>query len=117
VPVPCPRPLTDAETAITLRVLEMAGAPEMKKLQRQVAAAIATHPCSCPCPSVGLAVDKAKAEPIAYEGRFDAEVYYETGAVMVWVDDGWLSNLETWWWSDDPPREFPPLDALRQAPP
>ena len=36
---------------------------------------------------------------------------------MVWVDDGWLSNLETWGWSDDPPREFPPLDALRTRPP
>jgi hypothetical protein len=35
----------------------------------------------------------------------------------VWVDDGWLSNLETWWWSDDPPRAFPPLDALRLEPP
>jgi hypothetical protein len=36
---------------------------------------------------------------------------------MVWVDDGWLSNLETWWWRDDPPRAFPPLDAFRMTPP
>jgi hypothetical protein len=36
---------------------------------------------------------------------------------MVWVDDGWLSNLETWWWSDDPLQEFPPPDALRPTPP
>ena len=49
--------------------------------------------------------------------RLELEVYYDTGAVMVWVDDGWLSNLETWWWSDDPPREFPPLETLRLTPP
>jgi hypothetical protein len=112
-----PRPLTDAEKAMVLRVLEMTQVPDLDKLRGQVEAAVATAPCDCPCPSVTLAVDHATAEPIAHQGRLDAEVYYDTGAVMVWVDDGWLSNLETWWWSDDPPHEFPPLDALRLTPP
>jgi hypothetical protein len=111
-----PRPLTDTEKSFVLRVLEMCGAPELDKLRRQVEVAVATGPCTCPCPSVSLAVDQRQAQPIAHEGRFDAEVYYDTGAVMVWVDDGWLSNLETWWWSDDPPLEFPPLDRLRLTP-
>jgi hypothetical protein len=117
VAVAYPRPLTGEEKAIALRVLEMAGAPEIDKLRRQVEIAVATRPCSCPCPSVELAVDHERAEPIAHGGRFDAEMYYDAGAVMVWVDDGWLSNLETWWWSDDPPREFPPPEVLRPTPP
>jgi hypothetical protein len=29
---------------------------------------------------------------------------------MVWVEDGWLSHLEIYWWSDDAPTEFPELD-------
>jgi hypothetical protein len=117
VGVSYPRPLTDAEKAMMLRGLEMTQAPDLEKLRGQVEAAVATAPCDCPCPSVTLAVDHARAEPIAQLGRLDVEVYYDTGAVMVWVDDGWLSNLETWWWSDDPPQEFPPLDALRLTPP
>jgi hypothetical protein len=58
-----------------------------------------------------------RRQSCAHEGRLDVEVYYDNGAVMIWVDDGWLSNLETWWWSDDPPKELPPLEALRLTPP
>jgi hypothetical protein len=112
-----PRPLTETEKAVLLRVLEMTDAPDLEKLRRQVEVATATAPCTCPCPSVGLAVDARQARPISHAGRLEVEVYYGSGAVMVWVDDGWLSNLETWWWSDDPPSEFPPLDSLRLAPP
>ena len=112
-----PRPLNETEKAILMRVFEMTGAPELDALTAQVDAGIATHPCECQCPSVGLAVDQARARPIAHEGRLNLEVYCDTGAVMVWVDDGWLSNLETWWWSDDPPRAFPSLETLRLTPP
>ena len=112
-----PRPLTETEKAVLLHVLEMTDAPEMDKLRGQVEVATATHPCTCTCPSIGLAVDARQAQPISHEACLDVEVYYETGAVMVWVDDGWLSNLETWWWSDDPPQEFPQLGALRLSPP
>jgi hypothetical protein len=112
-----PRPLNETEKAILVRVLEMTGAPDVDALREQVEAGIATRPCDCPCPSITVAVDQTRARPIALEGRLELEVYYDEGAVMVWVDDGWLSNLETMWWSDDPPREFPPLDALRLTPP
>jgi hypothetical protein len=115
--MPYPRPLTDTEKALVLRVLEMTGATHLDKLRSQIEVAVATEPCPCPCPSIGLAVDHEKAQPIPHEGRLDAEVYYDTDAVMVWVDDGWLSNLETWWWSDDPPVEFPPLNSLRTTAP
>jgi hypothetical protein len=109
--------LNETEKAVLIRVFEMTGAPELDALREQVDAGIATRPCDCPCPSVSLAVDQAHARPISHEGRLDIEVYYDTGAVMVWVDDGWLSNLETWWWSGDPPLEFPPPDSLRLTSP
>jgi hypothetical protein len=112
-----PRPLNETEKAVLLRVFELNGARELDALTEQVEAGIATRPCDCPCPSVSLAVDRARARPIAHHGRLELEVYYDGGAVMVWVDDGWLSNLETMWWSDDPPREFPALDGLRLTPP
>jgi hypothetical protein len=112
-----PRPLNEREKAVLMRVFEMTRAPELDALREQVEVGIAARPCDCPCPSVSLGVDRARARPISHAGRLDLEVYYDTGAVMVWVDDGWLSNLETWWWSEDPPTEFPPLDALRLSPP
>ena len=112
-----PRPLNETEKAVLIRVFEMTGAPELDALHEQVEAGIATRPCECPCPDVSLAVDQATARPITLGGRLDLQVYYDTGAVMVWVDDGWLSNLETWWWSDDTPPAFPPLDSLQLTPP
>ncbi len=98
------------------RVFEITRAPDLDGLRGQVEAGIATRPCDCPCPSITVAVDHARARPISHEGRLELEVYYDEGAVMVWVDDGWLSNLETMWWGDDPPREFPPLETLRISP-
>ncbi|XAY05992.1 hypothetical protein DSM112329_02853 [Paraconexibacter sp. AEG42_29] len=31
---------------------------------------------------------------------------------MVWIEDGWLSHLEIYWWSDRAPTEFPELAQL-----
>jgi hypothetical protein len=101
------------EKAVLLRVLELARVPELELLRQQADVAVATEPCPCPCPSIGIAVDPTRGHPISHSGRLDVQVYYDTGAVMVWADDGWLSNLEVWWWSDDPPTEFPPLGTLR----
>lgn len=36
---------------------------------------------------------------------------------MVWVDDGMLSNLEVWWWSDEAPTEWPSPADLGPTPP
>jgi hypothetical protein len=100
-----------------MRVLELTGPAQLDTLAAQVDAGVATEPCSCPCPTVSLAVDQRRARPIDHPGRLELQVDYDAGGIMVWVDDGWLSNLEIYWWSDEPPREFPPLDALRAASP
>jgi hypothetical protein len=34
------------------------------------------------------------------------------GGVLVFVDDGRLSELEYWWVTADPPKEFPPTAAM-----
>jgi hypothetical protein len=112
-----PRPLTEMEKAVALRALELGGVSEIDALRKQLDAAIATEACSCGCPTVSLAVDPHLAPQAEQSGRPIAEAYYDCGAVMVWVDDGYLSNLEIWWWSDERPAAWPALDALSDVAP
>ena len=37
---------------------------------------------------------------------------WDCGSIMVWVDDGWLSNLEIDWQTGDAPLEFPALPTI-----
>ena len=112
-----PRPLSEIERTLALRVLELGEARELDRLRAQLDVAVATEPCPCVCPSVGIGVDPTLAPSTSYSGRPVAEAYYEGGSVMVWVDDGLLSNLEISWWSDDAPTEWPSLADLRATSP
>jgi hypothetical protein len=112
-----PRPLNETEKAILIRVFEMTRVPELDVLREQVEAGIATRPWTAPVrASPWLLIKLGRAR---FRTRADSTWRSTTtrAAEMVWVDDGWLSNLETMWWSGDPPREFPPLDALQLTPP
>jgi len=51
-----------------------------------------------------------EADVVFRETRGDRRL--QRGSVMVWVEDGWLSHLEIYWWSDDAPTEFPDLREL-----
>lgn len=112
-----PRPLTDTERGVAPRVLELAEVRELDRLRAQLDVAVASEPCPCGCPSIGMSVDVDEAQRTSYSGRPVAEAYYESGAVMVWVDDGLLSNLEVWWWSDEAPTEWPSPADLHATPP
>jgi hypothetical protein len=59
-----------------------------------------------------MAVDASRASSVSYSGKPVATADYDGGSVMVWVEHGWLSHLEIYWWSDDAPTEFPQLDQL-----
>jgi hypothetical protein len=50
--------------------------------------------------------------PVSYSAQPVGTADYAGGSIMVWVEDGWLSHLEIYWWSDDAPIEFPDLDEL-----
>jgi hypothetical protein len=105
-----PRPLTATEKAVVRNLLEEAGAPELDVLAGQLEAAYATRKCECVCSTISMAVDPSQAKPVSYSGKPVATADYHGGGVMVWVEDGWLSHLEIYWWSDDAPTEFPELD-------
>jgi hypothetical protein len=107
-----PRSLTPTEKAVVWNLLEGAGAPQLDVLAGQLEAAYATSKCECVCPTISVAVDASRARPASYSRTPLATADYDGGGVMVWVENGWLSHLEIYWWSDDAPTEFPELDAL-----
>jgi hypothetical protein len=107
-----PRSLTATEKAVAWNVLEKAGAPERDVLSGQLAAASVISECGCVCPTVSMTVDSARAKAVSYSAKPVATADYDAGSVSVWIEDGWLSHLEIYWWSDDAPTEFPGLDQL-----
>ena len=106
-----PRPLTAEESSILLRLLDAPDVAERDALREQVAAATATEPCSCGCPTVSLSVDPRLARPVSYTARPVASADWPGGGIMAFVDDGWLSLLEIWW-HDDQPDAWPPLESI-----
>ena len=110
--MPFPRPLTATEKAVASNLLEEAEAPELDLLRRQLEAAQVTSECACVCPTISMAVDASRADPVSYSGKPIATADYDGGSVMIRVEDGWLSHLEIYWWSDEAPIEFPELDQL-----
>lgn len=64
------------------------------------------------CPTISMAVDTWRANPVSYSVKPVATADYDGGSVMIWVEDGWLSHLEIYWWPDDGPTEFPELELL-----
>lgn len=107
-----PRALTDAERALTQQLLERAGIDDREALMQQLLVARVVAECECGCPSVDLSVDPDQAEPIEGSHRPIATADYDGGGVMLWVEDGWLTHLELYWWTDDPPSDFPDLGEL-----
>ena len=110
--MPFPRPLTATERSVTWNLLERAGVPELDVLAQQLEAAQVVSKCECGCPTISMSVDSTRARGTSYSGKPVATADYQGGSIMVWIEDGWLSHLEIYWWSDDPPTEFPPLDQL-----
>lgn len=107
-----PRPLTSTEKAVAWDLLEKAAAPELDVLAEQLEASHATSKCACVCPTISMAVDTTRARPVSYSAKPVATADYDGGSIMIWIEDGWLSHLEIYWWSDEAPTEFPALDQL-----
>ena len=92
--------------------MENAGAPELDALAGQLEAASVISECDCGCPTMSVTVDAARAQPVSYSPKPVATADYDGGSIMVWIEEGWLSHLEIYWWSDDTPTEFPSLEEL-----
>lgn len=94
-------------------LIERAEVPQMDVLLAQVDVAQAVGGCECPCPTISLTVDAERAVPVSYTATPIATAQYDDGGVMVWVEDGWLSHFELYWYiAEVPPSTFPPPEAM-----
>ena len=118
--VDTPRPLTRREREVldVLLCLEVPGAAE---LRAQAPHAQVVNGCPCGCPTVELLLDRSAARaataartPIfswARAARASRSSYH----VVLFVAEGWLSELEYVPLSEPVPTEFPALDELAEA--
>jgi hypothetical protein len=108
-----PRPLTTRESEVlqTLLSFEFNGCEE---LRGQAGYVTVVGRCGCGCASIDLDVDRSETpsskadSPIPAEGTWHIESGDVGGGIILLLDDGWLSYLEIYGNSDDPPAEFPP---------
>jgi hypothetical protein len=113
-----PRPLLPEERATLLALLNYADFEGRTALLEQVDSARVEWYCGCGCATVNLRVDPAAPSaretyrPIPNEATVVDLCGADIGGIIVFADDGYLSNLEIFWY-DEPISPFPPLDRLR----
>jgi hypothetical protein len=87
-------------------------------LVEQVDAARVDAYCPCGCATVGFTVDRSAPSagktyrPIPNEAEVVDDDGESIGGVIVFVEHGYLSSLEIFWY-DEPINPFPPVDRLR----
>jgi hypothetical protein len=113
-----PRPLLPEERTTLLALLHYADFKGRDALVEQADSARAYSYCACGCATVSLTVDPAAPSarrtyrPIPNQATVldaDGEII---GGVIVFADDGYLSNLEIYWY-EEPISPFPPLERLK----
>jgi hypothetical protein len=113
-----PRPLLAEERVTLLALLNHADFEGRAALLEQVESAHVTAYCGCGCATVSLAVEPSAQSagktyrPIPNEANILDTEGKDIGDVMIFADDGFLSNLEVVW-HEEPISPFPPLDRLR----
>ena len=113
-----PRPLLEEERATLLALLNYADFDGRDALLEQADSARANWLCGCGCATINLQVDPNAPScgktyrPIPNEAEVLDVDGENIGGVIVFADDGYLSNLEVYWYFE-PISAFPPLDRLR----
>jgi hypothetical protein len=103
------------ERATPLALLNYADFVGRDALVEQVDSARADWYCGCGCATVNLSVDptvpsaRKTYRPIPNEAMVVELNGENIGGIIVFADDGYLSNLEIFW-CDEPISPFPPLD-------
>jgi hypothetical protein len=112
-----PRPLLPEERQTLLALLSHADFDGRDALLQQVEVAHVSGYCGCGCATVDLTVEpEARStgrtyRPIPNEAELLDATGEPIGEVIVFADDGYLSNLEIVWY-EEPISPFPPLDRL-----
>ena len=113
-----PRPLLADERATLLALLNHADFEGRDALVAQVESVRVDSYCGCGCATVGLVVDRSlPSAPLTYRPIPNEAAVYDPegeplGGVIVFADDGYLSNLEIYWY-ETPISPFPPIDRLQ----
>jgi hypothetical protein len=89
-----------------------ADSPGFEELREQARTARVMRRCSCGCPSIDLAVDRAQHSSCPRDGRRGVVVSAPSRDprfthLLLWIDGGYLAGLELSW-LDEYPDEFPP---------
>lgn len=112
-----PRPLLPEERAALMAVLDHTEAPERTTLLAQADATQVESLCGCGCASVALLVDRGVPAAAGMRSPLDeVMVVDETGeplgGLLLFLDGGYLSHLEIYYYGDDPISPFPPRERL-----
>lgn len=113
------RPLTAQERevlrAVVLSAVRQDALSVRAALLAQVDAAQVIGPsCPCGCASLAVAVDRSAAPPVALPRlEADAVVDDETVGFIVWLDDGYLVDVEIFGYGDADDSVWPPATLIR----
>lgn len=114
-----PRELTDAERGAldAMLSLEFEGVAELREQANSVRA---WRSCECGCGSIGLDVDPSAPRSVLESGVVPVDGVFgdgsaDTGGLILFVREGWLSELEVWSVGDDP-APMPEASLLQVGP-
>jgi hypothetical protein len=109
-----PRSLSDRESEI-LHFLLAVDDDRLAPLREQAATAYVTGMCGCGCATIDLAVDRERTSPASLCSPVvsaDTPLVDERSfGLLVFLDEGWLSGLEIYYF-DTPPPQFPAPDVF-----
>ena len=117
------RPLTDREHEVLMFLLDFDPGPLMREahgaLVTQADYLRVTEKCDCGCASVMFGVDRDRAPRAAgYDGHLlvsEAQHVSEPRQVMLFVEDGWLNQIEIVDYDEIHAPELPPPSILTRA--
>lgn len=113
------RAISDRE-AVTLAFMLAVEDARLEPLRRQADVLTVVWECTCGCATVNFEVDRSRSSaaeglcsPVTEAVNRDRDTD-ELAELILFLEDGWLSSLETVWYSKPIP-EFPPLSEFEPA--
>lgn len=112
-----PQRLLTAHERAFLRAVVAADVPDSSAsagLEAQISVASVTGiSCPCGCPSYGLAVQRDSAPPVALS-EFGADFGEGDGGFCVTLVDGYLADVELYWYGDESPGQWPAAEEVHR---
>jgi hypothetical protein len=101
------RPLTAREQEVLEFLVSLAG----PGIRAQAATAVVTGQCDCGCGAIAFEVDREHTAPVELRWPIttynDPEDPEQTTWLMLWGEDGWITDIEVSWLSGEPLEGLP----------